>query len=109
VAAGVGQASPLEQVRHQVLLGDAEFEAKVRALKERPALREVPMVQRRPMAWPLDAHAARFADRDEAMARAYRSGAYTMQAIADHFDVHYRTVSRAVRRLEAESMSECQT
>jgi len=39
--------------------------------------------------------------RPEAMAQAYRSGAYTMQAIADHFGVHYMTVSRAVRRFEA--------
>lgn len=85
-----------------MLLGDEVFEAKVRALKEQPVLREVPMVQRRALAQPLETYADRFCDRDEAMARAYRSGAYSMQTIADHFGVHYRTVSRAVRRFEME-------
>lgn len=36
------------------------------------------------------------------MARAFATGVYSMQEIADHFGVHYATVSRAVRRLEAE-------
>jgi DNA-binding MarR family transcriptional regulator len=36
------------------------------------------------------------------MAQAFLSGAYTMQEIAGYFGVHYATVSRAVRWLEAE-------
>ncbi|MFO7858262.1 MAG: helix-turn-helix domain-containing protein [Ectothiorhodospiraceae bacterium] len=40
------------------------------------------------------------------MARAYRSGGYTMKAIAEHFGVHYATVSRAVRRYESGSVGE---
>lgn len=109
VAEGAGRPGPLESVRHQLLLGDQAFEAKLRGLEGRPALREVPRVQRRTLAWPLDAYAARYPDRNQAMARAYRSGAYSMQTIADHFGVHYRTVSRAVRRLESGLLSECQT
>jgi transposase len=35
------------------------------------------------------------------MARAFLTGVYTMREIADHFDVHYSTVSRAVRWFEA--------
>jgi predicted DNA-binding protein YlxM (UPF0122 family) len=31
------------------------------------------------------------------MALAYLSGDYSMKAIADEFDVHYTTVSRAVK------------
>ena len=42
----------------------------------------------------------RHADRDEAMAHAYQSGAYTMAMIAEHFSVHSMTVSRAVRKQE---------
>ena len=42
----------------------------------------------------------RYVDRDEAMARAYRSGAYTMAMVAAHFGVHSMTVSRAVRKWE---------
>ena len=34
------------------------------------------------------------------MARAFLTGVYTMQEIAEHFGVHYSTVSRAVRWFE---------
>jgi putative transposase len=36
----------------------------------------------------------------EAMARAFLTGVYTLQEIADAFGVHYCAVTRAVRRLE---------
>jgi len=39
-------------------------------------------------------------ERNEAMARAYVSGAYTMAEIGKHFGVHYMTVSRAVIQFE---------
>ena len=35
------------------------------------------------------------------MARTYRTSVDTMQEIADHFHVHYATVSRTVRSLDA--------
>ncbi|MEJ2632780.1 MAG: helix-turn-helix domain-containing protein [Acidihalobacter sp.] len=41
-------------------------------------------------------------DRREAMARAFLSGAYTMQEIGEHFGVHYSTVSRAVHWFESQ-------
>ena len=34
------------------------------------------------------------------LARAFHSGVYSIQEIADYFGVHYSTVSRAVRWLE---------
>jgi transposase len=37
------------------------------------------------------------------MALAYASGDHSMQGIAQHFGVHYATVSRAVRRHKAPS------
>jgi len=48
----------------------------------------------------LSEYQTRYPVRDEAMARAYQSGAYTMAEIAAHFSVHYMTVSRAVRKYE---------
>jgi predicted DNA-binding protein YlxM (UPF0122 family) len=39
-------------------------------------------------------------DAKKGMAAAYASGDYTMQEIADCFDVHYATVSRAVKHNE---------
>ena len=34
------------------------------------------------------------------MVEAYRTGDYTMKDIADYFNVHYSTVSRAMKRTE---------
>jgi len=52
------------------------------------------------VARPLSEFAARYAERDRAMAAAYRTGAHSMQAIADYFGVGRMTVSRAVKREE---------
>ena len=69
---------------------------------------EVPRTQRQPRAGPLHAFRDGTPDRHQAMARAYRPGAYTMKEIAEAFGVHYMTVSRAVRRFEAQDgMLEC--
>jgi len=49
---------------------------------------------------PLDDYLCHYQNRNEAMAQAYLSGANTMLEIGEHFDVHYMTVSRAVRQFE---------
>jgi REP element-mobilizing transposase RayT len=97
VADGIGQPSVWDGLRHQVFLGDAAFVARVaRDLPPGERLREVPRAQRRAAAPTLEQFAQRYPQR-EAMARAFQTGAYTMQAIGRHFGVHYATVSRAVR------------
>jgi predicted DNA-binding protein YlxM (UPF0122 family) len=45
-------------------------------------------------------YAARYPDRDRALAEAYRTGAYSMQSIAEHFGISRMTVSRAVKNNE---------
>ncbi|MDZ7788590.1 MAG: hypothetical protein U5K73_10810 [Halofilum sp. (in: g-proteobacteria)] len=62
-------------------------------------LREVPRQQRRAAPPALDTF-LQMADPHEGMVAAYRTGAYSMQAVGDAFGVHYSTVSRAVRRAE---------
>lgn len=42
-------------------------------------------------------YAAIYPNRDEAMARAFQTSAYTRQQIADHFGVSVRTVARAIQ------------
>jgi DNA invertase Pin-like site-specific DNA recombinase len=84
-------------MRHRVFLGNEAFAERHRVASRPPErLREVPRAQRRPLA----DFARRYPERREAMARAFRTGVYSMQEIADYFGVHYSTVSRAVRRLE---------
>jgi REP element-mobilizing transposase RayT len=53
----------------------------------------------REQALSLYSYAENFPDRDEAMARAHQSTAYTRQQIASHFGVSLKTVSRAIKDL----------
>jgi putative transposase len=90
----------MAQVRQQLLLGDEAFIERHKASLAKEPLREVSKAQRRAIAMPLEEYQVRYKDKDEAMARAYLSGAYTMAMIAEQFRVHYMTVSRAVRKAE---------
>ena len=100
-----GGPSVWENLRHQVFLGSEDFVAAMRerARSEagrRGSLAEIPKAQWQAPPPPLESFAAGGAGREEAMARAYLSGAYSQSSIAAHFGVHYSTVSRAVRRFE---------
>ena len=97
---GKGLSSPLENTRHQLLLGDDTFVEEFSTTHKTEALSEVSIAQRRSLAPSLETLQQRYEHRNEAMARAYLSGAYTMKEIGQHFGVHYMTVSRAVRRFE---------
>jgi len=48
-------------------------------------------------AQPLATYAAHYPNRDEAMAHAFQTSAYTRQEIANHFGVSVRTVARAIQ------------
>lgn len=100
VQEGIGLLSPLRDVRHQLLLGDESFIEEYRGDKKPEELREVSRAHRRSLAPALSVFQQKYADRNEAMSRAYLTGAYTMAEIGGHFRVHYMTVSRAVRKFE---------
>lgn len=100
-----GQAPVAEALHHQVFLGSEAFVAAMRARAREAAaargnLAEIPRAQWQAPPPPLESFLEAAADRDEAMARAYLSGGYSQARIARHFQVHYSTVSRAVRRFE---------
>jgi putative transposase len=99
VDAGIGRENPWNALKGQIYLGSEEFvEAMQSSIRPDQSLREIPRGQRQGVARPLEHYCARFADRDRAIAEAYRTGAYGMQAIAKHFRVGRMTVSRAVRK-----------
>jgi REP element-mobilizing transposase RayT len=101
VTEGIGAASPWQALKGQIYLGSEPFVERMQARIDpaRP-LQEVPKRQRRALAKPLADYAAAYADRDRAMAEAYATGTFSMQAIAEHFGVSRMTVSRAVKRRE---------
>ncbi len=98
---GRGQGSLWVNLHGQIYLGDERFAERMQQRLAGVNLSgEIPRGQRRGRVMPLAHYQRLHRDRDEAMALAYRSGHYTMQAIARHFGVHYATVSRAVSNLE---------
>jgi hypothetical protein len=101
VAAGIGAAAPWSGLKGRIYLGSEQFVARMPAMidPKRP-LCEIPKRQCRALAKPLDDDASSVPDRDSAIVAAFRSGACSMQAIAEHFGVGRMTVSRAVRRRE---------
>lgn len=101
VMEGNGLASPLIATRHQLLLGDDDFIARHQSENGHDELKEMSIAHRRALALTLSDYQKKYPGRNEAMVIAYKSGAYTMAQIADHFRVHYMTVSRAVKTGDA--------
>ena len=84
----------------QIYLGSDTFVKKMQdeADKKTCVHRDSP-AQRRALARALSDY-ARAHERDEAIALAHLSGQHTVATIADHFGVHYTTVSRLVKVYE---------
>jgi REP element-mobilizing transposase RayT len=106
VRAGVGLPSVWDDLKNQIFLGSDRFVAQMQtAIPLEKRLEEVPRMQRRAIAEPLQDYRLKFVhDPALGMALAFMSGDYTMKAIAGEFGVHYTTVSRAVKRYESMSM-----
>lgn len=101
----VPEMSVWAHLRHQVFLGSPAFVEAMRAearsaAAERGSLSEIPRAQWQEAPPPLQTFVEQARSRDEAMALAYRSGHYSQAGIAAYFDVHYSSVSRAIRRYE---------
>ena len=108
VRTGVGLPSVWDDLQGQIYLGSAAFIQRMQScLAPEQSLDEIPRVQRRPLAKPLAQYRKEFADHPHTgMALAYLAGDHAMKAIAEAFDVHYTTVSRAVRTHEAKQNHE---
>ncbi|WP_373992050.1 transposase [Duganella sp. BuS-21] len=101
VIEGIGAASPLANTRHQLILGDDEFVASMRRPERAQQHKTVARQQRRALALALEDYVNQSAARNEAMARAFASTAYTMEQIAAHFGLSAKTVSRAIKKYRA--------
>ena len=88
-----------QDLRNQIYLGDKDFVIRMQARIDDPSsLCEVPAAQRRRKAESLDFYRTAAKDNKEAMTKAYSTGQYSLKEIADYFEVHYSTVSRAVKK-----------
>ena len=101
VADGKGQPSPLKELRNQIYLGDDSFVETLQAMVEKDVdLSEVPSAQKRPLAKSIRKYIETASSRNEGIFLAYRSGAYTMKAIADDLGLHYSIVSKIIKSFE---------
>ncbi|HET8941129.1 MAG TPA: transposase [Rudaea sp.] len=97
VSEGRNQSSPWLDLKQQVYLGGDAFVERMQArIKDGASLDDVPRIQRRPPALPLEQYQRHHRHRDSAILAAYASGGYSMNAIAGHFGLHYSMVSRIV-------------
>lgn len=97
VREGVGLPGIWKALKGQVFLGSDDFLQQMQDLLNQD-IAEIPRSQRRPAALPLEHYQNQAVTPHEAMATAFASGDYTLQKIAEHFGVHYSTVSRAVKQ-----------
>ena len=101
VQGGKGLPCVWDKLKGQIYLGSDAFIEKMQTLVDKqPMLAEIPRAQRRALTRALSVFAQEH-ERNDAIALAYLSGQHTMAAIADHFGVHYTTVSRLVKAYEA--------
>lgn len=103
VAAGIKQPLLWTQLKNQVFLGNDTFVAAMhrRISQLDQSLDEVPLRQRAARCRPIASYETKAVTRDEAIARAYASGGYTLSEIGEHFGLHYSRVSRIVKQHEA--------
>lgn len=92
---GIGGESPWNELKAQMYLGSDAFVERQLSHRRGAVDPEHPRAQQRPIPPSLAEFQARYT-RDEAIRRAYASGAYTLRVIGDHFGLHASRVSRIV-------------
>ena len=107
VLAGVGQSSPWEELKGQVLLGGDSFVENL-ALKLKSSAQVVEITKRqrllhRPSIKKLLDHTRSRKERNLAMAKAHIEYGYTLAEIGNAAELHYATVSRIIKTLEKTS------
>jgi putative transposase len=98
VIEGIKAASPWDNLKGQVFLGDEQFVNRMQAhIQSGKDDVQIPLAQRRPKPPSLAEIEKRAPDRDAAIIAAYSTGGYSYPQIADYFGVHFTTVGRIVR------------
>lgn len=100
---GKNQPSPWEELKNQIYLGSSSFVDDMQCkLDPEQSLKDIPRLQMQAAKKPLNYFQKRYTERNEAMAKAYLSGHYTLETVGTYFGVSYATVSRAVKLYECE-------
>ena len=104
VQQGKGLPSLWSDLTQQIYLGNESFVKKMqKKLDVSTDLSEIPRAQRRSKAKPLQYYESQYKDKKRGMVNAYTTADDTMKEIAEYFQVHYSTVSRAIKKAEVGS------
>ncbi|MEH6517315.1 MAG: transposase [Halioglobus sp.] len=101
VLEGRGLPAPWVQLKHQIYLGSDQFvEDALNNISDEQEIGEVPRVQKTAIAKPLAYYRDNYSDENTAIAMAYGSGDFTLEAVGVFFGKGRSTVSRKVRAYE---------
>jgi REP element-mobilizing transposase RayT len=104
VVDGMNRAPIWADLKHQIYLGDEHFIDNVQSLIDpNKDLSEIPSPQARPPPKLINEYLSLEKNRNQAIARAYQSGGYTLKEIASYFNLHYSTVSVIVRNSKSKT------
>ena len=104
VVDGMNRAPIWVDLKQQIYLGDEHFIDNVQSLIDsNKDLSEIPSPQARPPPKLINEYLRREKNRNQAIARAYQSGGYTLKEIASYFNLHYSTVSVIVRNSKSKT------
>jgi len=96
------QPSPWENLKNQIYLGSLDFVDEMQCkLDPEQSLKDIPRLQKQAPIKPLHYYQQKYTSRNEAMARAYLAGHYTLKEVGRYFGVSYATVSRAIKDVES--------
>jgi putative transposase len=104
VREGIHTGSPWDDLQGQILLGEEGFIEKYKdLLSDKEQIKEIPRPQRyvsRPRLAKLLSKEDKTARRNRGIHSAHVKYGYTLKEIADHLEIHYTTVSKAIKGLE---------
>jgi putative transposase len=87
------------ELKNQVYLGDDAFIARAqKMLESKHDDIQIPKVQKRPAARSLSDYEKTSRTRNEAIVRAYASGAYSYQQLGEYFSLHFTRIGMIVRK-----------
>jgi len=87
-----------DSIRGQILLGSDDFVKKWQKQLASGKVMEKARKRQAKKVKPLAEYEKTCKDAKSAMIKAYKTGNYTLQEVGEYFDVHYSTVSRAVKQ-----------
>ena len=104
VEKGIDAGSPWDKLKQQIYLGDDCFVERMQALiKDLPPDINIPNIQTRSPVKSLEEYEKMSDSRNAAIVKAYKSGGYSYQEIAEYFNIHFTTVGKIVRKALSKS------